>query len=48
MLETYRWHHHLALKAPSNTIVDTLRLSPARIDTHVSVTLMSVEALRAY
>jgi hypothetical protein len=45
--QTYRWHNHLALEASSDTVVDTLGLSPAGIDAHVGVTLMSVEALRA-
>lgn len=45
---TYRWHHHLSLEASADSVVDTLWLSPAGIDTHVGVRLMSVEALRAY
>jgi hypothetical protein len=44
---TYRWHHHLSLEASADSVVDTLWLSPAGIDTHIGVTLMSVEALRA-
>ena len=45
-LRTYLWHSSLALEPSSNSIVDTLRLPPAGIDTHVCVTLVSVEALR--
>lgn len=44
---TYRWHDHLTLEPSPHTIVDTLGLSPARVDTLVGVTLMSMEALRA-
>jgi hypothetical protein len=46
-LQTYRRHDHLALESSSYAVVDTLGLPPARIDAHVGVTLMSVEALRA-
>jgi hypothetical protein len=46
-LQTYRWHDHLTLEPSSDAIIDTLWLSPTGIDTHVGVTLMSVEALRA-
>ena len=45
---TYRWHNSLSLEASSDTVVNTLRLSPAGVDTFVGVALMSVETLRAY
>lgn len=44
--ETDRGHNHLSLEASSHAVVDTLGLSPARVDTHEGVTLMSVEAVR--
>lgn len=44
---TYRWHNHLALEPSSDTIVNTLRLSPAGVETFVCVALMTMETLRA-
>jgi hypothetical protein len=38
----------LALEPSSDTVINTLGLSPAGVDTFVGVALMSVEALRAY
>lgn len=46
--KSYRWHNHLSLEASSDSVVDTLWLPPARVDTHVGVALMSVKALGAY
>ncbi len=46
--QTYRWHHQVALESPTDSIVDTFRLSPARVDTHEPITLVTGEALRAY
>jgi hypothetical protein len=34
---TYRWHNHLTLESSSDTVVDTLGLSPAGVDTFVGV-----------
>ncbi|KAB8296032.1 hypothetical protein EYC80_008841 [Monilinia laxa] len=45
---TYRWHNHLSLEASSDTVINTLRLSPACVDTFVGIALMSVETLGAY
>jgi hypothetical protein len=44
---TYRWHNHLSLEPSSDTVINTLGLSPACVDTFVGVALMSVETLRA-
>lgn len=44
---TYRWHSNLALEPSSDSVVDTLRLPPARVDTHIGVALVAVEALGA-
>ena len=44
---TYRWHNHLTLESSSDTIVNTLGLSPACVDAFVGVALMPVETLRA-
>ena len=40
VLPTYRWHNHLALETSSDTIVNTLRLSPAGVETFVSVCMI--------
>jgi hypothetical protein len=45
---TYRWHNHLTLESSSDTIVDTLWLSPACIDTHVGVRLVAMEPLHTF
>lgn len=45
---TYRRHNHLSLETSSDTVINTLRLSPARVDTFVGIALMSVETLGAY
>ena len=42
---TYRGHNHAALKTSSDTVVDTLRLAPAGVDTLEAVTLVTLEAL---
>lgn len=44
---TYRWHNHLSLETSSDTVINTLRLSPACVDTFVGIALMSVETLGA-
>lgn len=44
---TNRWHGSLTLETSADTIINTLRLPPVRIDTFVGVTLMTIEALRA-
>ena len=38
----------MSLESSSDTVVNTLGLSPAGRDTFVGIALMSVEALRAY
>ena len=38
----------MSLESSSDTVVNTLRLSPAWVDTFVGVALMSVETLGAY
>lgn len=48
LTQTYRWHGNLALEPSSDTVVNTLGLSPAWVDTFVAFALVSVEALRAY
>jgi hypothetical protein len=45
---TYRWHNHLSLEPSSDTVINTLGLSPAWVDTFVGIALMSVETLGAY
>lgn len=45
--ETNRWHNHLSLETSSDTVINTLRLSPACVDTFVGIALMSVETLGA-
>ena len=45
---TYGWHGSLALKPSPHSIVDTLRLPPARVYTFEPVALMPVEVLGAY
>lgn len=47
VFQTYRWHNHLALEPSSDSVVNTLWLSPAGIETFVGIALMSVETLRA-
>lgn len=36
-VSTYRWHNHLALEASADSVVDTLGLSPAGVETFVGV-----------
>ena len=46
--KTYAGHGHGAPEASPDTVVDTLRLAPAGVDALEPVTLVTVEALRAY
>ena len=43
MVLTHLWHDSLALEAPAHPVVDTLWLSPARINTFESIGLVAVE-----
>jgi hypothetical protein len=43
---SHLWHSSLALEASSDTIVDTLRFPPARVDAFEAIALVTVEALR--
>ena len=43
---TYRRHHSLSFEPSPHPVVDTLGLSPTRIDTFVGITLVAVEAFR--
>jgi len=45
---TYRRHNHLSLEASSDSVIDTLWLSPAGWDTHEAVRLMSEPWLPVY
>ena len=45
---TYRWHGSLSLEAPPDSIIDSFWLSPIRVNTFVSIALVTVEALCAY
>lgn len=45
---TYRGHGNGAAESSSDTAVDTLRLAPAGVDTLEAITLVTLEALRAY
>lgn len=42
--DSHLWHGSLALEASADTVVDTLGLSPARVDAHEAVRLVAVEA----
>lgn len=41
-------HNSLSLEASAHAVVDTLWLSPARVDAHEAVRLVAVEARSAY
>lgn len=45
--DAHLWHGSLALEASADTVVDTLGLSPARVDAHEAVRLVAVEARSA-
>ena len=45
---TYRWHNHLTLESSSDTVVNTLGLSPASVDTFVGVALVSSKLLGSW
>jgi hypothetical protein len=42
---TYRWHNHLTLESSSDTVINTLGLSPAGVDTFVGVALVTSKLL---
>lgn len=44
---TYRWHGSLTLEPSSDSVINTLGLSPAGVDAFKSITLVAVEAFRA-
>src|ERR1700761_7248212 len=44
----YLWHSRLTLKSSPHTIINTLWLSPAWINTFESITLVAVEAFWVY
>jgi hypothetical protein len=44
----YLWHSRLTLKSSPHTIINTLWLSPAWINTFESITLVAVEAFGVY
>jgi len=46
--ETNRGHNHLSFEASSDTVINTLGLSPARIYAFVGVRLMTMETLCAF
>lgn len=46
--KTYRRQDLLAPESPTNAAVNTLGLSPARVDAHKPVTLVTAEVLGAY
>jgi hypothetical protein len=37
---TYRWHNHLTLESSSDTVVNTLGLSPAGVEAFVCVCII--------
>ena len=45
---TYRWHSNLSFKSSSNTVINSFRLPPARVNTFVHIALVSVEAFSAF
>ena len=47
VMESHLGHNSLALEASAHAVVDTLWLSPARVDAHEAVSLVAVEARSA-
>jgi hypothetical protein len=45
---SYLWHSSLSREPPPHTIVNTLGLSPARIDAFEAIALVTVEAFGVY
>ena len=45
-LITHLWHSRLAFEPPSHSVVDALRLPPARVDAFKAIRLMAVESFR--
>lgn len=43
--KTYRWHSSLAFEPPSNPIINSLGLPPARVYTFESIALVAIKAL---
>lgn len=44
---THLWHDSLSLEPPSHSVINALRLPPARVDAFEAIGLMAVEGRRA-